>query len=296
MKFFNFSNGGAMRLGADVDGKLIDVTGLMTGKGVSVTCTDELIGGPDLTAVTKALDGVVDEQYVLLASTVKWLPAITKPEKILCLGFNYRRHAEETNTPLPKFPILFNKYNNALSGHGAVIALPDNVASEFDYEAELVIVIGKEAYQVNEKEALDYVFGYATGNDICARELQIRTAQFMLGKTSDGFAPIGPYVVTADEVPDPDGLDIGCWVNGEQRQNSNTKDMIFKCAFTVSYISQYMTLKPGDVIFMGTPEGVILGYPKDKKVWLKAGDEVTTELKGLGRQTVTLGSVRQKTA
>ena len=150
-----------------------------------------------------------------------------------------------------------------------------------DYEAELVIIIGKEASKVTKEEALSYVFGYTVGNDLSARDLQSRSSQWLLGKTCDNFAPIGPYITTAGEI-DPNNLNIGCKVNGVVRQAANTKDMIFDCATIISYISESMTLKPGDIIFTGTPGGVILGYPKERQQWLKAGDEIEVSIQHIG--------------
>jgi 2-keto-4-pentenoate hydratase/2-oxohepta-3-ene-1,7-dioic acid hydratase in catechol pathway len=194
----------------------------------------------------------------------------------------------ETNTPIPTSPVLFNKYANALCGHGATVKLPVKVATKFDHEVELVVVMGKEARDVSEADALSYVFGYATGNDFSARDLQFKTSQFMLGKTSDDFGPLGPYLVTADQVPDPQSLKLECKVNDEVRQSSNTNDMIFSCAQIVSYASKHMTLKPGDIFFTGTPEGVIQGKPEAQRVWLKAGDRITTTIEKLGELRFTL--------
>lgn len=208
-------------------------------------------------------------------------PVVTRPEKIICIGLNYRRHAAETGQPVPKLPILFNKFNNALNHHGGTIGISEEDAKNFDYEAELVIVIGREARNVAEADALDHVFGYATGNDFTARDLQMRSSQWMLGKTLDGTAPVGPWLVTADQV-DGDNLAIECRVNGKVVQSSSTSDMVFGVRPLVSYCSRYMTLKPGDIIFTGTPEGVILGKPKDQQVWLKPGDQVVTSIEKLG--------------
>ena len=162
----------------------------------------------------------------------------------------------------PSQPVLFNKYNNALNTHNGSIKLPVEVARKFDYEVELVIVMGKEAKNVSEADALSHAAGYCTGNDFTARDLQLETPskQWMIGKTPDQFAPLGPYLVTADQV-DPDNLKIECRVNGETRQSSNTNDLIFNCRQIISFISRYITLKPGDIIFTGTPEGVIAGRP-----------------------------------
>jgi 2-keto-4-pentenoate hydratase/2-oxohepta-3-ene-1,7-dioic acid hydratase in catechol pathway len=243
----------------------------------------------EVRAVLDALDSRSDEA-VLDPAQVRFAPLVTRPQKIVCVGFNYREHAEETGTPIPKVPPLFNKYNNALNRHGGCIALPTRVAYQFDYETELVIVMGREARNVTEDQALSYVAGYATGNDFSARDLQTATTQFMIGKTSDGFAPIGPWLVTADLVPDPNSLRLQTHVNGERRQDWNTSDMIFNCAQLISFASGIFPLSPGDVIFTGTPQGVIFGQkqPREQRAWLKAGDEVTCEVQGLGRLTVTL--------
>lgn len=215
-------------------------------------------------------------------------PAVPRPGKIICVGLNYRQHAQETGNPIPPVPVLFNKYNNALVGHRGRIPLPTKVSTKFDYEVELVLVMGRKARDVPEDKALSYVFGYANGNDFSARDLMRVSSQLMLGKTCDGFAPLGPYVVTADQIPDPQNLKIATYVNGEQRQNSNTSDMIFSCAQIVSYCSRHLTLLPGDIIYTGTPQGVILGYPPGKQVWLKAGDKVVTEVENCGVLQVTL--------
>ncbi|KGM45988.1 fumarylacetoacetate hydrolase family protein [Neobacillus niacini] len=213
-----------------------------------------------------------------------WGPCVTKPHKIVCVGLNYRRHADETNAPYPEVPILFNKFDNTLTGHKSEIPVP-KVTNMLDYEVELGIVIGQKAKNVKEEEALDYVFGYCAVNDLSARDLQMRTPQWLLGKSCDKFSPIGPYLVTSDEVGNPNDLALKTYVNGELRQDSNTSDMIFSCAEIVSYISLHMTLEPGDIILTGTPEGVVLGYPEEKQVYLKPGDEVTVEIEKLGSLT-----------
>jgi 2-keto-4-pentenoate hydratase/2-oxohepta-3-ene-1,7-dioic acid hydratase in catechol pathway len=208
-------------------------------------------------------------------------PCVPNPGKIICVGMNYRKHAEETNSPIPEYPILFNKFNNTLTAHNREIEIP-GVTNQLDYEAELVIVVGKEMKNVAVDCALDYVFGYCIVNDLSARDLQFLTNQWLLGKTCDGFSPLGPYLVTADEVGNPNDLYMKTYVNGELRQNSNTSDMIFDCAFILSYISQHMTLSPGDIILTGTPEGVVLGNPPELQNYLKDGDVVSIEIEGLG--------------
>ncbi|QHW35537.1 fumarylacetoacetate hydrolase family protein (plasmid) [Paenibacillus rhizovicinus] len=211
-------------------------------------------------------------------------PCVTAPSKIICVGLNYRKHAEETNSPIPLYPILFNKFVNTLAGQGEPIPLP-KVTKQVDYEAELAIVIGKQCKYTPVSEAFDHVFGYCNVNDLSARDLQMRTQQWLLGKSCDKFSPLGPYLVTADEVGDPNNLEIKSIVNGEVRQHSNTSDMIFRCDEIVSYISQHMTLVPGDIILTGTPEGVVMGYPPEKQVYLREGDVVTIEIEKLGSLT-----------
>lgn len=206
---------------------------------------------------------------------------VPEPGKIICIGLNYRKHAVESNMPIPEFPILFNKFQNAIAANGEEVELPA-ASSQVDYEAELAIVIGKTAKNIKPEGALDYVFGYCAANDLSARDLQFRTNQWLLGKTCDGFCPVGPYLVTKDEIENPNNLSIRTLVNGEIRQDSNTADMVFDCRELISYISQFMTLQPGDLILTGTPEGVIMGYPKEQQVWLQDGDEVSVEIEKLG--------------
>ncbi len=215
---------------------------------------------------------------------VTWAPCVTRPHKIICVGLNYKKHADETNAPYPEVPILFNKFDNTLTGHNADIEIP-GVTNELDYEVELGIVIGKETKNVSEEEALSHVFGYCAVNDLSARDLQMRTPQWLLGKSCDGFSPAGPYLVTSDEVGNPNNLTLKTYVNGELRQNSNTSDMIFSCAEIVSYISKHMTLVPGDLILTGTPEGVVLGLPQEERVYIQPGDVVTVEIEKLGTLT-----------
>ena len=227
------------------------------------------------------------DKYFIAEAKAQFGPCVTEPEKIVCIGLNYRAHAAETNNPVPKEPILFNKYNTALNYHGGSIAVSKVNAKMFDYEAELVIVLGRTASKVSEAEAQKCIFGYCTGNDFTARDLQRKSSQWMLGKTIDGSGIIGPWLVGAD-IADGDNLKIELTVNGEKRQSSNTNDMVFNCRQLVSYISQYITLRPGDIIFTGTPSGVISGYPKDKQVWLKPGDKIVTSIERLGDQLLTL--------
>lgn len=244
---------------------------------------------PLASLVEKTLSDARGKAALIPEARAKFAAVVPRPEKILCVGLNYRKHAEEAGMPIPPVPILFSKFANSLAGHRAKIKLlPNDLAAQFDYEVELVIVIGKKAVNVKEADALKYVFGYCNGNDLSSRDLQMRTSQWMLGKMQDGFAPIGPWLVTADQIPNPNALQVQTRVNGELRQNENTADMIYHCAHIVSYCSRYLTLKPGDIIFTGTPSGVILGHPPQKRVWLKPGDKVTTTIEKLGTLEVTL--------
>jgi 2-keto-4-pentenoate hydratase/2-oxohepta-3-ene-1,7-dioic acid hydratase in catechol pathway len=215
-----------------------------------------------------------DEQAVTFG------PAVPHPGKIVCVGLNYRKHAEESGAAIPTSPVLFSKFNNAVAAPGEDVPLVED-AREYDYEVELAVVIGRPARRASQDDALGTVFGYATANDVSVRDLQFRTSQWLLGKTLDKFMPIGPYLVTADEVPDPQALPLRTWLNGELRQNSNTADMIFPVAALIAYISRYFTLDPGDVIITGTPEGVIAGTAE--KRWMVPGDVVEVEVEGLGK-------------
>lgn len=286
MTLINMRRDGAYRLGVKTNKGVLDVTA--AGQALNMPAPadmDDLLQngkGGVLKAVVDAANSRGPESVFLKEETVQYGPVVTRPEKIIMMGFNYRRHAEETNTPIPKNPVLFNKYNNALNHHGGTIKLPTEAAKQFDYEVELVIVMGKEARNVSEADALDYVAGYCTGNDFTARDLQFLTSQFLIGKSCDGFAPLGPYLVTGDLVGDPNNLRLETRANGEQRQDWNTNDMIFNCRQLISFASKMMTLKPGDIYFTGTPQGVVYGKPKDQQVWLKPGDKLACSLEKLG--------------
>ena len=291
MTVLNYQAGNQYVLGIKTEKGILDVA--KAAKQFKVTApinTDDLIqnGDQGLGKLVGLALGQGSPDLFLDESKIGYAPAVTNPEKIICVGLNYAKHARETNNPIPKLPILFNKFNNTLNSHNGVVKASLVNAEKFDYEAELVIVMGKRALNVSEADALSYVFGYATGQDFTARDLQQRSSQWMIGKTNDGFAPIGPYIVTSDLVGNPDQLKIEQYVNGEVRQSSNTNDMVFNCAQIVSYTSKIFTLEPGDIIFTGTPEGVIAGYAKDKQVWLKPGDKLETRIEKLGNLKFTL--------
>ena len=208
---------------------------------------------------------------------------IAGPEKVIGIGLNYEDHAAETGADIPEKPIVFAKYANTVIGPGEPIRIPP-ITEQADYEAELAVVIGKAARNVSEAEALDYVFGYTNANDVSSRDLQFSEGgQWTRSKSIDTFCPLGPYIATRDEIEDPQDLSIRCLLNGEVMQDGNTSRMIFSVAQLVSFLSQGMTLVPGDVIVTGTPPGV--GSARDPQVWLKDGDEVTIEIEGLGSLT-----------
>ena len=204
------------------------------------------------------------------------------PQKVICVGLNYRDHAEETGQPIPEEPILFPKFANSVIGSAEQIVVPSFVTKP-DYEAELGVVIGRRASGVDEAHALDYIGGYTCVNDVSARDLQFRSSQWMLGKAIDTFLPCGPWLVTADEIPDPQRLAIGCSVNGEVVQDSSTAQMIFSVAELVAFVSRTITLEAGDVLATGTPPGV--GMAKEPPRWLRNGDEVTVEIERIGALT-----------
>ncbi|HVM81655.1 MAG TPA: fumarylacetoacetate hydrolase family protein [Stellaceae bacterium] len=209
-------------------------------------------------------------------------PCVARVPKLVCVGLNYRLHAQEAGQPIPKEPVLFMKATSSISGPNDDVMLPRN-SKKGDWEVELGIVIGSKAQYVSEADALKYVAGYCIVNDVSEREFQLeRGGNWSKGKSADTFCPMGPYVVTTDEVPDPQALDLFCEVSGQRMQSSNTRDMIFTVRQIVSYASQFMTLMPGDVMPTGTPSGVGLGLKPQR--FLKAGDTMRLGIAGLGEQ------------
>ncbi|WP_138754722.1 fumarylacetoacetate hydrolase family protein [Paenibacillus sinopodophylli] len=293
MRLLQFKQDDEVRLGLKTEAGIIDVKAAAVSLGLSAPAYMESVieGGAaakaQLAALHTAILSEANRPYFLDEESIQFAPVVNRPQKIICVGLNYRKHAEETKSEIPASPILFNKFANALSAHGDSVEIP-LTSNEVDYEAELAIIIGKTAKNIEEDDALDYVFGYSCANDLSARNLQRRTSQWMLGKSCDGFAPVGPYIVTSDEVVDPDNLHISCSVNGVVKQSSSTADMIFSCRTIISYISKHMTLLPGDLILTGTPEGVVIGYPRDLRVFLQPGDVVTVAIEQLGELTTQM--------
>jgi len=286
--------GGRETLGVKFDDGVLDVAQAAGLLGLSAPLTlEELLREGTWSQVEAVVAGTRSanlSQALVQENSITYGRLFSNPGKIVCVGLNYRKHAQEVGMPVPKVPVLFNKFNNSLAAHNTTIRLPPrDVSYKFDYETELLVVIGKHARNVSEADALDVVAGYCTANDFSARDLQLETGgQWMIGKTLDAFAPIGPYFVSAARVGDPNNLKIETHVNGEVRQSSNTNDFIFNVPQVISYISRHFALEPADIIYTGTPQGVILGMPPDKRVWLKAGDQIVSTIEKVGRLSFTL--------
>jgi acylpyruvate hydrolase len=298
MRLVTFEVQGAGRLGAMVGERVIDLQAAGAalgaegrGPGASAIPADMLgllqLGDEGARAVRALLDAVGDGaagegRYAYSAAAVRLRAPLSTPPKILCIGQNYRDHVLEQNAPMPEKPIIFSKFTNTVIGPGDGIVYP-STTRELDYEAELVVVIGKTGKHVARERAYDHVAGYMAGQDVTARDLQRGDGQWVRGKSQDTFAPLGPYLVTRDEVPDPQALDIKLWVNGEVRQDSNTRNLIFDVPYLIEFIAQGITLTPGDLIYTGTPPGV--GAFRKPPAFLRVGDEVTVEVEKLGRLT-----------
>ncbi len=292
MQLLTYRNEDGLRLGVRTERGVVDVararlTAGMDAAAIPATMDEVIAGGSAVITALEALVAVAqaDDSLWLDESGLDIGPCVPAPGKIICIGLNYRRHAEESGMKIPTAPVLFSKFDNVLAAHGDDVPIPPDTA-QMDYEAELALVIGTGGRHIAEADALAHVFGYFNANDVSARDLQMLSGQWLLGKTPDGFLPIGPYLVTADEVADPHDLRITCTINGEMRQNSNTADLIFDVPQIIGYISRYVTLEPGDIISTGTPEGVALGRPD--KPWLQPGDVMTVAIDGLGALTNTI--------
>lgn len=211
---------------------------------------------------------------------VQWAPPVSRPSKVIAIGLNYRDHADESRGAVPSLPLVFAKFPSSIIGHGEQITWRGDITRSVDYEAELAVIIGKKLHNATEEEALESIFGYTCGNDVSARDLQFGDGQWVRGKSLDTFCPLGPWIVTSDELEDPHALSIRCWLNGELVQDSNTSRMIFRIPFLMSFLSLHFTLLPGDIVLTGTPAGV--GAFRDPPVYLRNGDEVIVEIEGIG--------------
>lgn len=257
--------------GVIVDGKVAGITGAGFNSLIDVAA-----GGQDaLGRIGKFL--AVAPTYEMDA--VKLLAPLPRPNKLICVGLNYRDHAIESNMEMPKLPTIFNKFTTSIIGPGDNIVLPKS-STQPDYEAEFAFVIGKGGRHIWQEHWRDHVFGYTIINDVSARDYQLATSQWLMGKTFDTFAPMGPWIVTADEIADPHTLDISLTINGETLQNSNTRELIFKIPELIGYLSSVFTLEPGDIVSTGTPSGV--GFARKPPRYLAAGDDVVVKVAGIG--------------
>ena len=212
---------------------------------------------------------------------VHYAPVVSNPTKIIAIGLNYLDHIQESKGKIPEIPLLFAKFPNSLLAHNKRITWNENLTRKVDFEAELAVIIGKETFQCSESDVMESVFGYTCANDVSARDLQFGDGQWVRGKSLNTFCPLGPWIVTPDEISDPHSLTIKCVLNGRVMQDSNTSMMIFKLPRLISFLSQNFTLMPGDVILTGTPHGV--GAFRDPSVYLKDDDEVVVEIEKVGR-------------
>lgn len=276
MRLLTYDAGDGPRAGVLEDGRVVDAWALL--------------GEPHRAGLRELLEhDRVDNLRVRLGDTgapshplsaVRVLAPIPDPEKIVCIGLNYAAHAAEGREEVPESPTIFGKFRNALAAPGATVTLPA-ASAKVDYEGEIAFVIGRPAKEVDEAHALDHVAGYTLFNDLSARDLQYATPQWMAGKVFDGSAPCGPWLVTPDEAGAPDALELTLTLNGERMQSGRTDQLIYSIPFLVAHLSRLMTLRPGDIVATGTPEGV--GGARQPRVWLQDGDELVVESPTLGR-------------
>lgn len=281
MKLITYQSDGSPKLGAIVDGRAIalrTLDNLLPASMIELLAAGEA-GMTKASAALAKADPAADGQPL---DNVTLLPPVVRPGKVIALGRNYAAHAKEGGAEPPEYPMLFHKTHTSLIGAGGTVCIPAGT-NRVDYEAELAVIIGKTCKNVEEADAFDYIAGYCCANDVTARDWQRLTTQFTAGKMVDTFGPLGPALVTKDEVPDPGNLSIKSTLNGNVMQDGNTKMMIFSVPFLVSYISKISMLEPGDVILTGTPEGV--GYARKPPVYMKEGDVITIEVEGLGTLT-----------
>lgn len=267
---------GALRPGSNGQDELVDLN--QCDPGLPASLKELLVlGEPSI----KRAEAALRDGKPLAGELPQLLPPIVDPQKLICVGLNYADHAKETGAHVGEEPVIFNKLPTTLRGHGQPIELP-SLSTKVDYEAELVVVIGRQARNIEPSAAWDYVAGYTCGNDVSARDWQTGKPgrQWLLGKSFDSFAPVGPALVTRDEVPQPGQLPIELRLNGEVMQDSSTRELIFGIDFLVSYLSRVCTLEPGDLLFTGTPPGV--GFARQPPVFLQAGDVVEVSIEGVG--------------
>ena len=275
MRLVTFSRGGnASEPGVLRDGEVVCLSGLGIPDLLSL-----IRGGTASLARARAWAAEAPADAIVPIKSVQLLAPLPRPPKVICVGLNYRDHAEESNMPIPSVPTIFAKFPTAVIGPDASIVLPKS-STRPDYEAEFAFVIGEGGRHIQAAAWREHVFGYTMLNDVSARDYQLATSQWMMGKTFDTFAPMGPWLVTADEIADPHALDISLTLNGVQMQNSNTRNLIFRIPELIEFLSSVFTLEPGDVVSTGTPSGV--GFARKPPVYLQPGDEVVVRIEGLG--------------
>ena len=287
MRLVTYSANGTQRGGFLVEDRIVDaIDAGAPVNGRPAVSVRELLALP-MERLT-ALAAAAAEREGERVENVELAPPVPDPEKILCIGLNYREHAAEGDLPIPTAPIVFAKFRTALIGAGGRIAIPPSNPTQIDFEGELAVVIGRRAEKVSEAEALDHVAGYMPFNDVSARDLQLSSPQWTMGKAFDTSGPCGPALVMSDEVPDPQALDLQTIHNGDIVQTASTGEMIFSVAEIVSYISSLITLVPGDIIATGTPSGI--GHVRRPPRYLNDGDTIEVEIERLGRLTNTVVS------
>jgi acylpyruvate hydrolase len=313
MKLITFRHNGVSRIGAIHQEEVVDLNAsykaLLAFEGkirareiaeafVPTDMTGFLQGGKEsLELANKSIEFAVinreDAGYPLVYALdeVKVEAPVTEPGKMICVGHNYREHILEMKRELPPFPVVFAKFANTVIGPQDDIPFYP-ISEQLDYEAEFAFVIGKRARNVSQAEALDYVAGYTIANDVTYRDIQRRTLQWLQGKTVEGSAPMGPWLITSDELQNPSGLEVVLTVNGEERQRSNTANLVFSVQYLVEFLSNLMTLEPGDVILTGTPGGV--GVAREPQVFLKDGDVVKIEIDQIGALENRVSAVKVK--
>ncbi len=259
MKWIKFEYDGSMNYGV-IDGETVQVTDL--------NWADVMAKRPFAPIATLPLD------------SIQPLNPIGRPHKIICIGRNYLDHCRETGADVPKRPLIFTKFTTSMNDPDAEVIWSDELTQKVDFEAELAVIIGKNGRFIPESEALSYVAGYTAANDITARDVQRGDGQWIRGKSLDGFCPMGPSFVTADDIPDPQNLEIGCRLNGRVMQESHTREMIFPVAELIAFCSQAFTLEAGDVLLTGTPHGV--GVGRSPQLFMQDGDEIVVEVEGIG--------------
>ena len=290
MRLVTYEARGAPRLGALVKGWVVDLQRAAKKSSAGSLPSDMLSlirgGDPSLAiargavkwAAARLAEGAA-EGVARRADDTRLMAPLPNPPKLICLGLNYREHAVESGESLPPVPLLFSKFQSAIIGPGDAIKVP-RVSEQVDFEAELTFVIGKGGKHIEDEAAMLHVLGYTCMNDVSCREYQYKTSQWLAGKTFDTFAPMGPVIVTTDEIPDPHRLDIKLSINDEVMQHSNTSDMLFSIATVIAYASKIFTLEPGDVFMTGSPPGV--GEARTPPRWLRPGDVVRIEMEGVG--------------